>query len=370
MVHSDFHREQRERLYIQHMLERATVNVANVDQAYIVVKGGHAVRPMPTFSPEEISLGKCLGSGGFGIVHEITGFFINDDDEEEIAENRNNNETVSSQQVGSNDSADFTPRNPQEFPDDPSAAQPSIGENALNNATARATEDLVTTQSSADLTMTTEAAEAATTVLEAQPHPPDPQVEPPAVAPTNDESKPLNPSTTMAGKEAGHDIRSKLHDTKLQMAVRAVKNGTGRYALKQLKTRELNEVERTRGMIDLALEAKYLSVVWHPNIIKMRGMARGDLVSPSFFIILDRLYATLDQRMNEWYRERRKLLDENSVCGTMLRCCWGNTRGNDQCLQEMMVERMTVAYDLAAAFFYLHQNRYVKVIRLSFCLIL
>lgn len=51
------------------------------------------------------------------------------------------------------------------------------------------------------------------------------------------------------------------------MANRVLKNGTPRYALKLLHS-ELSQVEKARGMIDLALEAKYLSIVWHPNISK------------------------------------------------------------------------------------------------------
>jgi hypothetical protein len=39
----------------------------------------------------------------------------------------------------------------------------------------------------------------------------------------------------------------------------------GRYAFKRLQ-RGLTPVERARGMLDLATEAKYLSIVWHPNI--------------------------------------------------------------------------------------------------------
>jgi hypothetical protein len=38
-----------------------------------------------------------------------------------------------------------------------------------------------------------------------------------------------------------------------------------RYALKRLHA-DLSPIEQARGMIDLAVEAKYLSVVWHPNI--------------------------------------------------------------------------------------------------------
>jgi hypothetical protein len=43
------------------------------------------------------------------------------------------------------------------------------------------------------------------------------------------------------------------------------KNGYARYALKRLHN-DLTELERARGMVDLAVEAKYLSLVWHPNI--------------------------------------------------------------------------------------------------------
>ena len=41
--------------------------------------------------------------------------------------------------------------------------------------------------------------------------------------------------------------------------------GDARYAIKRLH-RTLSEYERTRGMIDMAIEAKFLQVLWHPNI--------------------------------------------------------------------------------------------------------
>jgi hypothetical protein len=49
------------------------------------------------------------------------------------------------------------------------------------------------------------------------------------------------------------------------MSMRAQRNGTARYAIKRLRD-DLTELERARGMVDLALEAKFLSIVWHPNI--------------------------------------------------------------------------------------------------------
>jgi hypothetical protein len=78
----------------------------------------------------------------------------------------------------------------------------------------------------------------------------------------------------------------------------------------------------------------------------MRGMAKGSLVDPDFFIIMDRLYETLDKRIEHWYTEEKK------STGKML-----GLGKRPKRLKQLLVERMTVAYDLAAAFFYLHENR-------------
>lgn len=58
-----------------------------------------------------------------------------------------------------------------------------------------------------------------------------------------------------------YDVRKARH----WMTKHCQRKGEARYALKRLHE-DLSEIERARGMIDLAVEAKYLSVVWHPNI--------------------------------------------------------------------------------------------------------
>ena len=78
----------------------------------------------------------------------------------------------------------------------------------------------------------------------------------------------------------------------------------------------------------------------------MRGMATGDPISNNFFIILDRLEETLDQRMLEWGKQEKKFRGK----------LFGRGR-NKKALNELMIARMTCAYDLAAAFMYLHENR-------------
>jgi hypothetical protein len=60
------------------------------------------------------------------------------------------------------------------------------------------------------------------------------------------------------------------------------------------------------------------------------------MVDPSFFIILDRLQETLTRRMNRWHKLQRK------YNLTFLGLC-RNKKG----LAELLLEKMTVAYDLA-----------------------
>lgn len=70
------------------------------------------------------------------------------------------------------------------------------------------------------------------------------------------------------------------------------------------------------------------------------------MVDTDFFIVMDRLHETLDHRIESWYRELKK------AKGKML-----GIGKRPKRLRELLVERMTVAYDLAAAFFYLHEHR-------------
>lgn len=84
--------------------------------------------------------------------------------------------------------------------------------------------------------------------------------------------------------------------------------------------------------------------------VKLRGMAQGDIVDRHFFIVLDRLHGTLDGRIKSW----RRIYDHHTTFWRHV--CSQKSR---EILKVLMIERLTVAYDLAAAFFYLHENRLV-----------
>jgi hypothetical protein len=78
----------------------------------------------------------------------------------------------------------------------------------------------------------------------------------------------------------------------------------------------------------------------------MRGMSTGDLLSPNFFIIMDRLYETLVEKVLFWSSEKAS--------------CKGGLFGigaKSLELDQLMVERLIVAYDLAAAFAYMHDHK-------------
>lgn len=153
------------------ILERADKILATVDESFIVKSRNHQQRSVPTFRPEEISLGPALGKGGFGVVNEISKLTLDEEIQDEYS--------------------------PQKFP---SSSQ------------------IVCVEQEEDLSI---------------------------------------------GNHIHYDIRK----ARYFMVKRCQRRGTARYALKRLHS-NLTELERARGMVDLAVEAKYLSIVWHPNISK------------------------------------------------------------------------------------------------------
>lgn len=85
--------------------------------------------------------------------------------------------------------------------------------------------------------------------------------------------------------------------------------GEARYAVKFVK-KELtkNSGAFRNAAADLIVEAKYLSALDHPNILKVRGMASEGSAGffdghDGFFFIMDRLQETLVDRIQRWKEE-------------------------------------------------------------------
>lgn len=132
------------------------------------------------------------------------------------------------------------------------------------------------------------------------------------------------------------------------------------YCVKFLKPAILADRRKfARGIADLAIEAHFLSVLNHPYLLKIRGVAEGvKLFQPAqpnltnepgieggFFLILDKLYDTLDNKINiEWKSSESKY-------GSFMKDFRGDKR------RMLKLDRILVALHLAQAMEYLHQHQ-------------
>jgi len=109
--------------------------------------------------------------------------------------------------------------------------------------------------------------------------------------------------------------------------------------------------EFCNGAADLLMEAKYLSALAahpHPALIQLHGICAsgpagfGRVERAGFFLVIDRLYDTLDRRIDVW----RELLKRKSA----------KTESNSRkVLSGLFIQRLLVAQDIASALRHLHK---------------
>jgi hypothetical protein len=156
----------------------------------------------------------------------------------------------------------------------------------------------------------------------------------------------VNDDTTTERLDDEHAIHNIVQDRSfMETHCLRGKDKDCRYGLKLLLPTCKDDAQTfINGIVDLAVEARFLSVIRHPSIIKMRAMAVTDPFSTTepFFVVLDRLYDVLGTRIAKWKRQKpsgvAKLMDRGSK---KEKAFW--------------IERMTVAYDLASALSYIHE---------------
>ena len=109
-----------------------------------------------------------------------------------------------------------------------------------------------------------------------------------------------------------------------------------------------------RGAADLVIEASLLSALKHPNIIRLLGVTEGPVEDNvangkdhGFFLVLDRLYNTLDHKLSEWKESQAK------YSGFMFRATH-DPRGKIR--RAALLERLQIARRLADAVRYLHEH--------------
>jgi len=118
-----------------------------------------------------------------------------------------------------------------------------------------------------------------------------------------------------------------------------------RYAFKIMQ-----DVNRTdpdtflNSVVDMAIEIKFFASVRHPNILKMRAISSGSLFEPDVFMILDKIYDTLEVRIEKW-----KQKDQNPFSRL-----FGLHKRNEK---SFLAKRLLVAFDIASAMSYLHDMK-------------
>ena len=111
---------------------------------------------------------------------------------------------------------------------------------------------------------------------------------------------------------------------------------------------------------DLALEGEILSSLNHPHVIKLRGITRsgaeGFLQGPhGYFLIIDRLFETLDQRMIRWrsssnaHRKKRPNFIRSLSSSNKKKL-------DDDQYETVLDERLTIALQVSAAMAHLHSH--------------
>ena len=165
-------------------------------------------------------------------------------------------------------------------------------------------------------------------------------------AKSNDDSGVIDEEEDEYG-ELRYDGGVLVQDRKF-IARRCLRQGKhARYAIKMLSDECLEDPERfVGGVIDLAVESKFLSVIRHPNIIKMRGMSDGNPYDRGFFVVLDRLYNTLTMQIAEW----KKKVDGTKGIGKLM-----DMKGKKKA--KAWLDRLVVVYDLSTALEYLHSQK-------------
>lgn len=125
-------------------------------------------------------------------------------------------------------------------------------------------------------------------------------------------------------------------------------NGNVMYVVKRMKNNMSHEEER-KAIADLAIEAGFLSRICHNNVINMAGIADQDPHSANFFILIDRLFETLEKRIEKRWRR-----DLDDASGFWWGCCMNHAK-----IQDLWDVRLGAALDLAKAFHYLHCNHII-----------
>lgn len=134
------------------------------------------------------------------------------------------------------------------------------------------------------------------------------------------------------------------------ITARYIRDGKhARYAIKKISDdiSPTNDPKRFVSAIsDLATEVLFLSVLNHTHIIKLRALSTNNRYSLDYFLVFDRLYDTLGQRIPIWRKKVKKMSGPNRIL---------DFSGKRK--KKNLTDRLLVACDLCSALNHLHKMK-------------
>lgn len=125
-------------------------------------------------------------------------------------------------------------------------------------------------------------------------------------------------------------------------------NNDARYAVKFLSPNVTDDPPNfIQGIIDMAIETRVLSDTEHPNIVKLRALAQISPYNEDYFIVMDRLYDTMEGRIEKWAKKLKRC---SGVGGKVF-----DRKGEKK--KEIMEEKTVAGFDLSDALGYLHGRK-------------
>lgn len=158
----------------------------------------------------------------------------------------------------------------------------------------------------------------------------------------------IDTSKSLHSRDLDAEVAAGEKESRKFISEHCLRNGGDpRYAVKKLSGDKANDTAHSiQGMMDMAIETRFLSDInSHPNIVKLRALAKGNPYSNEYFIVLDRLYDTLEKRLEKWKRR--------SAATKGLFACFGG----DAKAHSLYEEKIIAAFDLASAIEFLHSRK-------------
>lgn len=179
------------------------------------------------------------------------------------------------------------------------------------------------------------------------------------------EIKSFRPDASVDNSASDQEIKTRHYMISRQQ-YRDTKKAT--YALKHLRPGLIDKytpIQYSQFATDLVREAEFLSVLQHPNIIKLRGVSlfdsSGFIHGPKgYFLIIDRLDETLVDRIAKWKRGPQKGrfdLLQSSVSYAVNKTA--KKKDPDSNENELLHEQLEVMLQIAAAIVYLHDKNII-----------